>query len=359
MCTYNGAAYLPEQLESIAAQTRLPDELVVCDDRSTDGRTREIVEAFARKSPFQVRLSVNRKTQGSRRNFEQAIRRCGGDIIFLCDQDDVWDQTKLARIEETFLSAPEIGLVFTNAKVVDEDLQTLSNLSDAFSEKIPAGEPAWIFQSLLPGNLVTGATLAFRSSLRRLVLPIPGDTILQHDGWIALIIAAIAPVIFLKEPLIKYRQHGEQQIGVSIAGTRYEPRDSPLIHTVHEHAYPAGEIHAFKTAYARLITKCSGLVSHQDLEAIMGWIGRLENERAVLENNAASAANRKTWEEMKDYLALRTIRIEPYIRDDLFRLRYRLRPRDIRAVWSEIRSDRRHGLQWADRESEISPELST
>jgi len=109
MPTYNGAAYLPEQLESIAAQTRLLDELVVCEDRSTDGRTREIVEAFAPKSPFQVRLSVNRKTQGSRTNFEQAIRRCAADIIFLCDQDDVWNQTKLARIEETFLSAPEIG----------------------------------------------------------------------------------------------------------------------------------------------------------------------------------------------------------------------------------------------------------
>lgn len=67
MCTYNGAASLSEQLESLAAQTRLPDELVVCDDRSNDGRTLEIVKAFARKSPFRVRLYVNRKTLGSKK----------------------------------------------------------------------------------------------------------------------------------------------------------------------------------------------------------------------------------------------------------------------------------------------------
>jgi len=92
---------------------------------------------------------------------------------------------------------------------------------------------------------------------------------------------------------------------------------------------------------------CAG--NFQLPEAIKGWIGRLENEKAVLENDAADAAQRKTWEEMHEYLTRRAIRIGPYLRADLSRLRYRLRPRDIRAVWSEIRADRRHGLQWSDR----------
>ncbi len=98
MCTYNGAAYLSEQFESLATQTRVPDELVVCDDSSTDKHTREMVEAFARRAPFAVRLFVNKQNLGSKRSFELAIRRCRGEIIFLCDQDDVWREDKLAVI---------------------------------------------------------------------------------------------------------------------------------------------------------------------------------------------------------------------------------------------------------------------
>jgi hypothetical protein len=349
MCTYNGAAYLGEQLESLAAQTRLPDELVICDDSSTDNRTPAIITDFARHAPFPVRLFVNKRNLGSKQSFAEAIRHCRGGIIFLCDQDDVWREDKLAVTERVFSSSLQTGLVFSDADLVDENLVKLGRLSTNFGDDGRTTiEKQNLFYALLRRNLVTGATLAFRSNLRRLVLPIPTGTILQHDAWIALIIAAVAPVVFLNEPLIKYRQHPGQQIGVSIAGTTYEKRDSLLIESVHAHPYPTGEIHAFKTVYARLITKCSRLVGSQQMEAIKRWIGRLENEKAVLENDAADATERKSWEEMNEYLARRTIRIEPYLRADLSRLRYGLRPKDLGAVWSEIRSDRRHGLQWAD-----------
>lgn len=353
MCTYNGAAYLPEQLASLSAQTRLPDELVVCDDSSTDNRTREMVTDLARRAPFPVRLFVNKQNLGSRQSFELAIRRCRGEIIFLCDQDDIWREDKLAVIERAFSSSPQTGLVFSDGEVVDENLVRLGSLSTNFHDDGRTDiEEQNVFKALLRRNLVTGATLAFRSNLSRLVLPIPRHTIFQHDAWIALIVAAVARVTFISEPLIKYRQHPGQQIGASIAGTRYEERDSPLIESVREHPYPAAEINAFKTLYARLITKCSGLVSNQHLEAIKGWIGRLENEKAVIENDASDAGQRKTWEEMDEYLTRRAVRIEPYLRADLSRLRYRLRPRDIGAVWREIRADRRHGLKWADRLNE-------
>src|SRR5882724_11959920 len=89
MCTYNGAGFLSEQLESIAAQTRLPDELVICDDRSTDESV-EIVRNFARHTPFSVRLEMNEENLGSTKNFEKSIGLCQGEIIALADQDDVW-----------------------------------------------------------------------------------------------------------------------------------------------------------------------------------------------------------------------------------------------------------------------------
>src|SRR5713226_4630929 len=347
MCTYDGAAYLQEQLESIAAQTRLPDELVVCDDRSNDGRTREIVKAFANKAQFPVRLFVNRRNLGSRRSFEKAIRLCRGDIIFLCDQDDVWNEKKLARIVETFLSAPEVGLVFTDAEVVDEDLRTMVNSlweCDGFTierqELIKQGKA---FHALLPDNAVTGATMAFRSGLRRLVLPIPDDTILQHDGWIALIIAAVSSVLFLDEPLIKYRQHPKQQIGVSIGGSKYEHRDSPLINSILKLPHTPGKIQALKTVYARLMTKCSGRVSAEDLKDIQASIIRLENEKAVLENDEAPVGMKKNWMEMKKHLDSRIIRFEPYIWEDLSRMGYRLRPRELEGAVTAILAERLEG----------------
>src|SRR5258708_37621369 len=97
MCTYNGARFLPEQLESIAAQTKLPDELVVCDDRSTDGSV-EIIRSFAQRAPFEIRLDINANNLGSTKNFEKAIGLCQGEIIALADQDDVWCPQKLSRI---------------------------------------------------------------------------------------------------------------------------------------------------------------------------------------------------------------------------------------------------------------------
>src|SRR5258706_9758378 len=186
--------------------------------------------------------------------------------------------------------------------------------------------------------------MAFRSRLRHLVLPIPSHTMLQHDAWIVLIMAAAAPVVFLDEPLIKYRQHYGQQIGVSVKGSKYEQRSSPLIDEVNSEPYPAGEIHAFKTVYARLITKCSALVTSDDLKEIWDWILRLEGERAVLENQSAPVETRKPWEEMHQHLDSKTIRIAPYIKRDLWRLGFRLGVRDLWAASKLIRLEKEQDL---------------
>ncbi len=216
MCTYNGARYVREQLESIAAQTRAPDELVVCDDQSTD-TTCEIVTGFAASAPFPVHLHVNEQNLGSIKNFERAIRLCEGDVIALSDQDDVWLPEKLSRIEDCLLRNPEVGLVFTDGEVVDEHLRPLGyrlwesvGFDEVHRRLVRTGR---VLDLLLPGWTVTGATMAFRASFKDLVLEIPTDIPLIHDGWIALLIASVAEVSFIEEPLIKYRQHARQQIG--------------------------------------------------------------------------------------------------------------------------------------------------
>jgi glycosyltransferase involved in cell wall biosynthesis len=218
MCTYNGARFVSEQLASVAAQTRPPDELIVCDDCSTDG-TREAIEEFAARAPFPVRLHVNERNLGSTRNFGHAVALCSGDLIALSDQDDVWNPEKLARLEARFAARPEVGFIFTDAELVDENLRSTGR---RLWESVRFGPQEQrlvrrgrALDLLLPGWHVTGATMAFRAGFKKLVLEIPDDLALIHDGWIALMVSAVAEADFIEEPLIKYRQHSLQQIGAA------------------------------------------------------------------------------------------------------------------------------------------------
>jgi len=220
-CTYNGEQYIAAQLESMQAQTRSPDEVIVCDDGSTDN-TVAIVEAFAKQAPFAVKVFRNEsKPLGSSKNFEKAITLCSHEIIALADQDDVWMPTKLEKLLAAF--GDGVGLVFSNALVVDEQLDSKGfTLFDSLAVRkaecdlMRSGKSAEV---LLRRNLVTGAGMAFLSKFKPLVLPVSDNWV--HDGWIALLISTQAAVAMLEEPLFLYRQHSKNQIGArkfSIAG---------------------------------------------------------------------------------------------------------------------------------------------
>ncbi len=217
LCTYNGAKFLPAQLESYLHQTCLPDELIVCDDCSTD-ETLQIIQEFTRKAPFPVHLHINEKNLRSTKNFEQAISLCTGDLIFLSDQDDYWMPEKVERIADEFAKKEKIGMVFSDAELVDENLKSLNRRlwNHTFtSERRRAALCGSFFEILLSENVVTGATMAFRSEYRKNFMPIPDDIPnLIHDAWIALLISNKAQVFFFNEPLIKYRQHSAQQLGI-------------------------------------------------------------------------------------------------------------------------------------------------
>ena len=114
MATYNGEAYLKEQVDSILSQTCSDFELQISDDASTDG-TLAILEAYSAKDP-RVHVHVNEKNIGYRANFYKAISMCSADLIFLSDQDDRWLPHKM----ETLLR--KIGdkmLVFSDSAITD------------------------------------------------------------------------------------------------------------------------------------------------------------------------------------------------------------------------------------------------
>jgi glycosyltransferase involved in cell wall biosynthesis len=213
LCVFNGARYLASQIDSIAAQTRPPDELVICDDGSSDS-SEEIVREFARTASFSVRIERNAKNLGSTRNFEKAISLCQGDVVALSDQDDVWYPHKLERIE---LSMRRHGVVatFSDADMIDEESRPLElRLWSTFGfdasrqNKFANSRP---LDTLARGFVMTGAATAFRRECFDLMTPIPEKQI--HDAWISFLLAALGNIQPIPEPLMQYRVHGGQQIG--------------------------------------------------------------------------------------------------------------------------------------------------
>ncbi|HEY9600410.1 MAG TPA: glycosyltransferase [Allocoleopsis sp.] len=216
LCTYNGEQYLQEQLDSIASQTRLPDELVVCDDASTD-KTTKIVASFQSKVSFPVRLYLNQENLGLWINRGKAIEYCTGDIIVFCDQDDVCKLNRMEIILSAFSENIEAGYVFSDADLVNENLQSLGatlwkaqQLKHLIKEYKCYSNQARI---LLKQNLAWGATLAIRSCLKNFVLPI-SPFYYMDDSWIALIASCAGYYgIPLSASLIYYRQHQTQLAG--------------------------------------------------------------------------------------------------------------------------------------------------
>jgi glycosyltransferase involved in cell wall biosynthesis len=203
-------------LASLAAQTRRPDELVVEDDGSTDD-TIALLRNFSTTAGFPVRIGENPHTAGPAKNFERAISRCSGDVIALCDQDDIWHPDKLALIADGFDKNPRAVAFFSDAEVCDMQCDPLGyrlwksvGLTRRMQRRLNRGKA---FDVILRQNVVTGATMAFASRYRLLVLPI--DPRWMHDGWIALLISVFAPVIADSRPLIRYRQHPRQSVGAA------------------------------------------------------------------------------------------------------------------------------------------------
>jgi glycosyltransferase involved in cell wall biosynthesis len=216
LCIFNGERFLRRQLQSLSSQMRRPDELVVCDDGSTDSSL-EIIETFAGAAPFPVRLTRNPVQLGPAQNFGHAIEHCTGDLIACCDQDDVWMPTKLATLEKVFANDPQLAFAFSDARMCGEDGADLGyRLWDSV---LFVGRLRRLFDSgrafdvLLRQNVVTGTTLCFASKFRSLILPI--DRLWMHDGWIALLLAAVGKGLAIDPPLVEYRQHPTQSVGAT------------------------------------------------------------------------------------------------------------------------------------------------
>ena len=221
LATHNGERWIEAQIQSMIEQTVQPDEVIVVDDASED-RTIELVREAVRSWPVQVTVVPLASRGGSTLAFQRGIELASGAVIVLSDQDDIWLPRKLQRLASMMEERPAIGLAFSDAWLTDENGQEQrSRLWDVagFTERQQRSMRHHAFGQILSRSIVSGCTLAFRSTFRPVILPFPVEIEdplgpMTHDRWISIATSACAPVAVMSEPLIKYRIHADQQIGI-------------------------------------------------------------------------------------------------------------------------------------------------
>jgi len=219
LCTFNGARYVRQQLESILEQVPRPAQLVVSDDGSTDETLAIVrdVTGGASADGVDVVVLTGSRPLGVTKNFERAMTAADGDLIALSDQDDVWHPGRLAHIAARFAADPELLLVHTDADLVGGTGELLGRRLFESLEITP-GEfdqetSGRAFDAFIRRNLATGATVVLRRELLDVTVPFPEGWV--HDEWLAIVAAATGHVDVLREPTIDYRQHDANQIGVA------------------------------------------------------------------------------------------------------------------------------------------------
>lgn len=211
MATFNGAAYLADQLADLSRQSTLPSELVVCDDGSTD-ETFAILERFAEEAPFPVRVHRNSERLGYRANFLKCAGLCRGELIAFCDQDDRWASKKIERMLHCF-EDDDVLLAFHGAEIIGPEASVgyLTSMPRPHGVSPPLSGSPWTF--------ALGFSQVFRAWLREfdewwpLSLDHHAQEPLAHDQWYFFLASTLGSIVHVPEPLVQYRQHHANAFG--------------------------------------------------------------------------------------------------------------------------------------------------
>lgn len=217
MTTYNGAKYLPAQLASFLAQTKQPDELVVCDDSSSD-ETINILRDFAARAPFNVRIQKNAVRLGWVDNFEKTMSLSRGDLIFFADQDDVWFRDKIAKMTALMAKNMQHMMAVNDAVLTDEHL----NVTDLSLRR------RFTSATGIKQNFYQGCCTVITRQFRDLCTPYPSNEksqrVLAYDSWLNFVGTLLDVIAIQEEALQYYRRHGAN----ASSSEAFKSRISPL-----------------------------------------------------------------------------------------------------------------------------------
>lgn len=215
LATYNGEKYIREQLDSIIQQTHKEIRILINDDCSTD-KTKEILKEYEKKDK-RIEVKYNERNLGYKKNFEELLKRVENEYFMLSDQDDYWKEEKVEKSLRK-IKEEKADLVFTDLQVVDENLKGITpslikymKFNKNIERNINKNKD---YKLVFLRNCVTGCTIISKKEIIEKYMPIPTEFPMVHDWWIALIISQKGKIAYLDEPTIKYRQHGDNQLGI-------------------------------------------------------------------------------------------------------------------------------------------------
>lgn len=200
------------QIDSILNQSYKNIRLIISDDCSKD-KTQEILKEYEKKDN-RIELHIQEKNLGVVKNIEFLLKQVKNKYYMLSDQDDVWLPEKIEKSLETLLKN-NVDLVFGDLEVVDQDLKTMYPsfgdfmlLNKKIHKYINSNRLNYIY------NCVTGCTILAKKETIQKILPLPKKSkYLIHDHWIGLMTSIYGKVAYMPEKYIKYRQHGNNQVG--------------------------------------------------------------------------------------------------------------------------------------------------
>ena len=215
LASYQGERFLAAQLDSLLNQSYTNFRILARDDGSKDN-TKVILENYTTRFPDKITIIPSEARLGVTGNFNALLEQADADVIFFCDQDDVWEQDKIKWTLEKFqedLKTPL--LVHTDLQIVDENLNQTHPSFWKYSSLDP--HQGNRFNRILVQNHATGCTMAINRSLKDLVCPIPKEA-MMHDWWISLVASACGKIEALERQTIRYRQHANNTLGARHIG---------------------------------------------------------------------------------------------------------------------------------------------
>lgn len=224
MAVYNGEKYIKEQLESIRLQTRVPDEVIIMDDCSTDN-TAALINEYLKKYSLNWIFEVSSQNRGYIDNFTELLHRVKGDIIFLADQDDIWELDKIALLTDKMSQNPDILALNTSFECIDGDSRDLPARAPIFT----SNHGLMICKSVKKNQLVKikadynlcynismGCTMAFRKELLADFFDLENLKRLPHDWKLNLLAALKDGLYFWNIPCIRYRIHNDNTSSIKM-----------------------------------------------------------------------------------------------------------------------------------------------
>lgn len=285
LCTYNGAPYIAEQLDSILNQTVIPDEIIICDDISSD-ETLKIITQYQEKHS-QIKIFLNDNNLGFIKNFEKAIQLCTQDIIIISDQDDTWEHNKVEEIIKYFEENAQYDGVFHDLRLIGEEVGSTHYLAWKnidYQSIINSIQNNVLFLDLMKkGSFILGCALAIRQkSLEKHQLK---NFTFAHDYYIALKLSSQDKLGFIPKALSTYRLHEKQ-----VYGLRYQPNKNKETLSEKDEYFRA---HVWSNL--KVVEKYQELNPHQDVKQTKYY------SNFILERN--SYLKRLNFFERKIYIA--------------------------------------------------------